>query len=364
MFNLCIAIIICNKDWFLLPDLYKQIKKNVHVDNYKIVCFDNRENIEDYDSLYNQLPSITFYNVDHKNWYTFEARRWLLDNINDSKYWWFVDGDDEVCDFTYDIASHDEDVIVFPFYDEKGKTNRYYFDEAFYKNCRCLQGFGYSMWTKFFKHSVMEQYLDKLPVGEKIVNGEDQIYCLILIKFAKTILYEPDVVPYCYHLAISSSACITYDSIEKFKRIFIGNSARQKIVGELLHTEEERLSVGLPRELLFIDFNYFIGRLEACPPEMIDEAFAYFAQFYPKDAILKHYTGPFSDMPNYLADAISKHYQIEIPYVSPRHKTEGIINYMKEHQTELGITGPSDYSNIGIVNQAIQMILKDSRFSY
>lgn len=242
MTDLCIAIVFHNATEKYVVPLLTQIKQNVKIDGtYKVILFDNRERKLNYSRVYN-LAKEVFPDIQicyekklvfHKNWKQFEARRYIVDNICDCKYIWFVDSDDEVLQFGYNIKEEDSDIIVFSNICNSKGDNKVFDDRSMDKflSKDTLRNYNVVLWNKWIKLEVFKSIIDKIPAGIEMVGGEDVLYNLLLLESAKTIKTSSKIV-YKYNNRFDSrSQCGTYKDL---KRSLIGQNTFLSMCKNLL----------------------------------------------------------------------------------------------------------------------------------
>lgn len=223
--KLSIVILVCDKDYKMLPCLSYSIDKHIKVEHEICVC-DNREKHKG-ESL--GVHGIKVFNA-KENLFIFEGRRQTVLNCASGDYVWFIDADDDVT--TLDEFNFDEDLICFNYVSvnskdksEKPCNNPYHVAYTANKS----NFFTYSwrnvtknmLWNKFIKRDLLVDVYSHVPDGMKIVLMEDCLLNILLLSKIKTLRFETGLYYKYYHNA-GDSQKDEYTDIKPLERLLTG----------------------------------------------------------------------------------------------------------------------------------------------
>lgn len=161
MTDLSIIVLICDNDFQHLEKSLSCIKKYIKV-NYQVVVVDNREKNN------NQLPEGNYEIVKpSENTYCFEGRRIGLEKAI-GKYIWYIDVDDEICDYLLpeDISNNEID-----FYQMYTKTEKGGLTPGSFHGC--LLAFPDGVWSRLYRADFLREIYTPIKRNLKIVQFED-----------------------------------------------------------------------------------------------------------------------------------------------------------------------------------------------
>lgn len=229
-------VIICYEQDFqnALKNIYSIIESRIPF-KYEILAVFNRQyespQIEKY--FFNQLENLK--NVTPllvtgaKNQYY--CRYQAIKSIN-SKYTWFIDGDDEVLKIPRKFRKLDYDIVSF-----NAKTSDDF--EWCFGPSRMIKEkhreyiektINFTLWNKWIKTDILKQYVAS---NEKIVSGEDSLYCIFSILKANSIKYFEDILySYSKNLQKETPNCSNF---LRFKYLLTGNNL---LLSELIQNIE------------------------------------------------------------------------------------------------------------------------------
>ena len=186
-------VIICyNKDYQnALKNIHSILKSHIPFE-YEILAVYNRsgntqqeaesEFFEEIKKLKNTRSLLV---TDAKNQYF--CRSSAIKSIN-SKYTWFIDGDDSILKIPRKFKNLDYDVVCFNAKTSDG--NEWCFGpNRKISNLSCdfiAQTINFTLWNKWIKTDILKNYS---ATNKKIVSGEDSLYCIYSLLNAKSIKY-------------------------------------------------------------------------------------------------------------------------------------------------------------------------------
>lgn len=186
-------VIICyNKDYQnALKNIHSILKSHIPFE-YEILAVYNRsgniqkeaesEFFEEIKKLKNTRSLLV---TDAKNQYF--CRSSAIKSIN-SKYVWFIDGDDSILKIPRKFKNLDYDVVCFNAKTSDG--NEWCFGpNRKISNLSCdfiAQTINFTLWNKWIKTDILKNYS---ATNKKIVSGEDSLYCIYSLLNAKSIKY-------------------------------------------------------------------------------------------------------------------------------------------------------------------------------
>lgn len=238
--NLQVSIIIVfyDNDWTLIPTLLKHIRERIKI-THEVILIDNREKFKDkkIELETNEKIYPTGYNA-----YQFEGRRFSAQFIK-GDYAWFIDADDDVCEINSINFKEGFDIILFSyeskFFKDGGAFNdRKYILQKDYLYSYWItfqQDFG-ALWNKWIKSSIVKKSVEKIPVGKKIIAGEDGLYIRLFFNNSKTLLASSQKI-YIYN---GPSHNFSFNSILK---ITCGVSDAYKINKELISQDSADIHI-------------------------------------------------------------------------------------------------------------------------
>ena len=186
-------VIICyNKDYQnALKNIHSILKSHIPFE-YEILAVYNRsgniqqeaesEFFEEIKKLKNTRSLLV---TDAKNQYF--CRSSAIKSIN-SKYIWFIDGDDSILKIPRKFKNLDYDVVCFNAKTSDG--NEWCFGpNRKISNLSCdfiASTINFTLWNKWIKTDILKNYS---ATNKKIVSGEDSLYCIYSLLNAKSIKY-------------------------------------------------------------------------------------------------------------------------------------------------------------------------------
>ena len=186
-------VIICyNKDYQnALKNIHSILKSHIPFE-YEILAIYNRsgniqkeaesEFFEEIKKLKNTRSLLV---TDAKNQYF--CRSLAIKSIN-SKYTWFIDGDDSILKIPRKFKNLDYDVVCFNAKTSDG--NEWCFGpNRKISNLSCdfiASTINFTLWNKWIKTDILKSYS---ATNKKIVSGEDSLYCIYSLLNAKSIKY-------------------------------------------------------------------------------------------------------------------------------------------------------------------------------
>ena len=186
-------VIICyNKDYQnALKNIHSILKSHIPFE-YEILAVYNRsgniqqetesEFFEEIKKLKNTRSLLV---TDAKNQYF--CRSSAIKSIN-SKYTWFIDGDDSILKIPRKFKNLDYDVVCFNAKTSDG--NEWCFGpNRKISNLSCdfiASTINFTLWNKWIKTDILKNYS---ATNKKIVSGEDSLYCIYSLLNAKSIKY-------------------------------------------------------------------------------------------------------------------------------------------------------------------------------
>ena len=186
-------VIICyNKDYQnALKNIHSILKSHIPFE-YEILAVYNRsgniqqevesEFFEEIKKLKNTRSLLV---TDAKNQYF--CRSLAIKSIN-SKYIWFIDGDDSILKIPRKFKNLDYDVVCFNAKTSDG--NEWCFGpNRKISNLSCdfiASTINFTLWNKWIKTDILKNYS---ATNKKIVSGEDSLYCIYSLLNAKSIKY-------------------------------------------------------------------------------------------------------------------------------------------------------------------------------
>lgn len=186
-------VIICyNKDYQnALKNIHSILKSHIPFE-YEILAVYNRsgniqqeaesEFFEEIKKLKNTRSLLV---TDAKNQYF--CRSSAINSIN-SKYTWFIDGDDSILKIPRKFKNLDYDVVCFNAKTSDG--NEWCFGpNRKISNLSCdfiASTINFTLWNKWIKTDILKNYS---ATNKKIVSGEDSLYCIYSLLNAKSIKY-------------------------------------------------------------------------------------------------------------------------------------------------------------------------------
>ena len=186
-------VIICyNKDYQnALKNIHSILKSHIPFE-YEILAVYNRsgniqkeaeyEFFEEIKKLKNTRSLLV---TDAKNQYF--CRSLAIKSIN-SKYVWFIDGDDSILKIPRKFKNLDYDVVCFNAKTSDG--NEWCFGpNRKVSNLSCdfiASTVNFTLWNKWIKTDILKNYS---ATNKKIVSGEDSLYCIYSLLNAKSIKY-------------------------------------------------------------------------------------------------------------------------------------------------------------------------------
>lgn len=186
-------VIICYyKDYQnALKNIHSILKSHIPFE-YEILAIYNRCGI------YNKEAESNFYNEikDLKNTHyllttiaknQYFCRYSVIKFIN-SKYTWFIDGDDSILKIPRKFKNLDYDVVCFNAKTSDGNEWCFGPDREIFKvdSDFIAQTINFTLWNKWIKTEILKKYY---ATNKKIVSGEDSLYCIYSLINAKSIKY-------------------------------------------------------------------------------------------------------------------------------------------------------------------------------
>lgn len=219
-------VIICyNKDYQnALKNIHSILKSHIPFE-YEILAVYNRSGdfqkeaeskfFEEIKKLKNTHSLLI---TDAKNQYF--CRSSALKFIN-SKYTWFVDGDDSILKIPRKFKNLDYDIVCFNAKTSDGGQWCFGPKREITNPCydSVSRTINFTLWNKWIKTDILKGYIAS---NEKIVSGEDSLYCIYSLLNAKSIKYFDDILySYSKPLQLYSPNAM---NIERFEYLLTGNN--------------------------------------------------------------------------------------------------------------------------------------------
>lgn len=219
-------VIICyNKDYQnALQNIHSILKSRIPFE-YEILAVYNRCGIydkeaeENFNSEIKQLKKVkSLILATPQNQY---YCRYCALKFIESKYVWFIDGDDSILKIPRKFKNLDYDVVCF-----NAKTlddGQWCFGPKREITNPCYDSISrtinFTLWNKWIKTDILKGYIAS---NEKIVSGEDSLYCIYSLLKAKSIKYFDDILySYSKPLQLYSPNVM---NIERFEYLLTGNN--------------------------------------------------------------------------------------------------------------------------------------------